>query len=88
MYQNFPDEQILSEHLVLKNAAVWCFFNIYIDMRHWGVLLLFLSGPKACGEGIKACECHPGGEGERKPAEPAAGGLQQGELLPEQPGAH
>lgn len=46
-----------------------------------------LAGPEACGEGFKACECHPGGEGECEPAEPAAAGLQQGEQLPEQPGA-
>lgn len=47
MYQNFPDEQILSEHLFLKNAAIWCFFkNIYIDIRHCEVLLLFFKDQK------------------------------------------
>lgn len=45
-------------------------------------------GPKACRESIKASERHTGGEGECQPAEPAAGGLQQGELLHKQPGAH
>lgn len=50
--------------------------------------MALFSGSKACGEGIKEGERHPGGEGECQPAEPAAGGLQQRELLPEQPGAH
>lgn len=39
-------------------------------------------GPKASGESFQASERHPGGEGERELAEPAAGRLQQGELLP------
>ena len=52
------------------------------------ILSLFFLGPKASGESLKAGECHPGGEGEREPAEPAARRLQQRELLPEQPGAY
>uniref|UniRef100_A0A3B3WYB5 VHS domain-containing protein n=1 Tax=Poecilia mexicana TaxID=48701 RepID=A0A3B3WYB5_9TELE len=37
-------------------------------------------GSEASGESLQASERHPGGEGEREPAEPAAGGLQPGEL--------
>lgn len=55
---------------------------------HSKILSLYFVGSKARGEGFKASERHPGSEGECQPAQPTAGGLQQRELLPEQPGAH
>lgn len=80
---------------IIKHQALVSIINIWLNIikivciksNKSNPIALF-PGPKARGKGIKAGERHPGGEGECQPAEPAAGGLQQGELLPEQPGAH
>lgn len=83
--QNFPKLCCHSKQHAVCADIVLMFLKANVFVFD-GVALF--PGSKACGEGIEASERHPGGEGERQPAEPAAGGLQQGELLPEQPGAH
>lgn len=77
-----------NKNLNLQKCSNLDISKLWIGLRPvWDPVTLF-PGPKARGEGIEEGECHPGGEGECQPAEPAAGGLQQGEQLPEQPGAH
>lgn len=46
--------------------------------------LFCVAGPEASGEGVQAGQRHPGGEGERDPADPAPAGLRQRGCRPEQ----
>lgn len=50
--------------------------KVSFDLGHCVISPNVSLGPKTSGESVEASECHPGGEGEREPAEPAAGGLQ------------
>lgn len=50
--------------------------KVSFDLGHCVISPNVSLGPKTSGESVEASECYPGGEGERQPAEPAAGGLQ------------